>query len=118
MPPPRTASSTSLENLGLFDCIECGCCDVVCPSNIRLVETFRVGKRRVAQAMEPAARVRWLDAREQLRRQRVESWDREHSESAGKEQAPLQKRLEAVVEIVDRVSRSSTAGSTSGGMNA
>jgi electron transport complex protein RnfC len=108
----------SLENLGLFDCIECGCCDVVCPSNIRLVETFRVGKRRVAQAMEPAARVRWLDAREQLRRQRVESWDREHSESAGKEQAPLQKRLEAVVEIVDRVSRSSTAGSTSGGMNA
>jgi electron transport complex protein RnfC len=107
-----------LENLGLFDCIECGCCDVVCPSNIRLVETFRVGKRRVVQAMQPAARVSWLDAREQLRRQRVESWDREHSESAGKEQVPLQKRLEAVVEIVDRVSRTQTAGSTSGGMNA
>jgi electron transport complex protein RnfC len=107
-----------LENLGLFDCIECGCCDVVCPSNIPLVETFRVGKRRVAQAMEPAARVLWLDAREQLRRQRVERWDREHGQSAGKEPAPLQKRLEAVVEIVDRVSRSQTAGSTSGGMNA
>jgi electron transport complex protein RnfC len=108
----------SLENLGLFDCIECGCCDVVCPSNIRLVETFRVAKRSFVQAMEPAARVRWLDAREQLRRERVESWDREHSESAGREQPPLQKRLEAVVEIVDRVSRSQTAGSTSGGMNA
>ena len=104
-----------LENLGLFDCIECGCCDVVCPSNIRLVETFRVGKRQVAQAMDPAARVRWLDAREQLRRERVESWDREHSESAGKEQAPLQKRLEAVVEIVERASRSETAAATSRG---
>ncbi len=105
----------SLENLGLFDCIECGLCDVVCPSNIRLVETFRVSKRRVVQAMEPAARVSWLDAREQLRRQRVEGWEREHSEGAGgvKAQAPLQKRLEAVVEIVDRVSRSQTAGSTS-----
>jgi electron transport complex protein RnfC len=94
-----------LEDLGLFDCIECGCCDVVCPSKIPLVETFRIGKRRRVQAMEPAARVSWLDAREQLRRGRVESWDREHSESAGKEQVPLQQRLEAVVEIVDRVGR-------------
>ena len=48
----------ALENLGLFDCIECGCCDVVCPSHIRLTDSFRVGKRRLVQAMEPAARVR------------------------------------------------------------
>jgi len=94
-----------LENLGLFDCIECGCCDVVCPSNIPLVETFRVGKRKLVQAMEPAARVRWLDAREQLRRQRVESWERSQNESTNKEPRPLGERLEAVVEIVDRVSR-------------
>jgi Na+-translocating ferredoxin:NAD+ oxidoreductase subunit C len=107
-----------LENLGLFDCIECGLCDVVCPSNIPLVETFRVGKRRRVQAMEPAARVRWLDAREQLRRQRVERWDREHAESAGQEQLPLQKRLEAVVEIVERASRPETAAATPGEVNA
>jgi electron transport complex protein RnfC len=97
----------SLETLGLFDCIECGCCDVVCPSNIRLVETFRVAKRTFAQAMEPEARVRWLDSREQLRRERVEGWERAHDEDAarGREPLPLQKRLEAVVEIVDRASR-------------
>jgi electron transport complex protein RnfC len=112
----------SLEKLGLFDCIECGLCDVVCPSNIRLVETFRISKRGYAQAMEPAARRGWLESREQLRRERVASWEREHSdEVAGKEPAPLQKRLEAVVEIVDRemagrqradqASRDKTAGS-------
>jgi Na+-translocating ferredoxin:NAD+ oxidoreductase subunit C len=125
----------SLETLGLFDCIECGCCDVVCPSNIRLVETFRVAKKGFVQAIEPAARVGWLDSREQLRRERVEGWEREHAEGAGgagdpgdprgsggsggaKEPLPLPQRLEAVVEIVDRVSRVKTADSTSGGTNA
>jgi len=92
----------TLENLGLFDCIECGCCDVVCPSLIRLTDTFKVGKRRLVQAMEPGARVRWLDAREELRRQGVERWERRHSGSAGEEQPPG-KRLEAVADIIARV---------------
>jgi len=105
----------ALENLGLFDCIECGCCDAVCPSNIRLAETFRIGKRRLVQSMEPAARVRWLDAREQLRRQRVETWDREHAETAGMEPPPHRTRLEAVVEIIERASRLSAAAHTSKG---
>jgi electron transport complex protein RnfC len=94
----------SLETLGLFDCIECGCCDVVCPSQIRLTDTFKVGKRRLVQAMQPDARVRWLDGREDLRRQGVERWERGHSGSAGEEQS-VRKRLEAVAEIIARVSR-------------
>jgi electron transport complex protein RnfC len=93
-----------LEDLGLFDCIECGCCDVVCPSHIPLTETFRSAKRGLVQAMEPQVRVRWLDAREQLRRQRVESWDREHG-GGGAEVQPQARRLEAVAEIIARVSR-------------
>jgi electron transport complex protein RnfC len=98
----------TLETLGLFDCIECGCCDVVCPSQIRLTDTFRVGKRKLVQAMDHDARVRWLDGREELRRQGVESWERQHSGSAGEEQ-PVRKRLEAVAEIIARV----TGGETS-----
>jgi electron transport complex protein RnfC len=105
----------ALESLGLFDCIECGCCDAVCPSNIRLAETFRIGKRRLVQSMEPAARVRWLDAREQSRRRRVESWDREHAETAGAEPPPHRTRLEAVVEIIERASRLPAATPTSQG---
>jgi hypothetical protein len=57
--------------------------------------------------MDTNARVRWLDAREQLRRQRVETWDREHAESAGEDRQPRRTRLEAVAEIVARASRSS-----------
>ncbi len=43
--PPTSARSTTL---GLQDCIECGCCDVICPSHILLTERFRVAKRAVA----------------------------------------------------------------------
>jgi electron transport complex protein RnfC len=105
----------ALENLGLFDCIECACCDVVCPSNIRLVESFRVAKRTLVQAMEPGDRVRWLDAREQLRRQRVEIFDREHAEGERENQRPQQQRLEAVAQIVARASRLAEASDSSGG---
>ena len=30
---------------GLLDCIECGSCSFVCPSDIPLVQTFKVGKK-------------------------------------------------------------------------
>jgi len=95
----------ALENLGLFDCIECGCCDVVCPSHIRLTESFRVGKQSLVQAMDHEARVRWLDAHEQLRRERVERWEAEHGGGAGKEQQPARRRLEAVADVIARVNR-------------
>jgi electron transport complex protein RnfC len=45
----------ALATLGLQDCIECGCCDVICPSHIFLTERFRVAKRAVAAAERPAA---------------------------------------------------------------
>jgi electron transport complex protein RnfC len=105
----------ALENLGLFDCIECGCCDVVCPSQIQLTDSFRVSKRRIVQSMDHDTRVRWLDAREQLRRQRVESWEREHSGGAGEEQQPQRRRLQAVADVVARASRASEATEVSQG---
>jgi len=37
-----------LERYGLMDCIECGCCDYVCPSQIPLVERFREAKPKLA----------------------------------------------------------------------
>ncbi len=37
-----------LTRLGLNDCIECGCCDLVCPSHIPLTETFRQAKQHLA----------------------------------------------------------------------
>ena len=104
----------ALEKLGLFDCIECGCCDVVCPSHIALTDEFRAGKRRLVQAMDRTERARWLDAREQLRRQGVESWELEHGSSAGEEPPPPQ-RLEAVADVIARVRRLPAATATSRG---
>jgi electron transport complex protein RnfC len=95
----------ALEDLGLFDCIECGCCDVVCPSHIPLTESFRVAKREFVRTMDHDTRGRWLDAREQVRRQRVERFEAEHGRGAGMEQRPPQERLEAVAEVVARASR-------------
>jgi len=31
----------------LFDCIECGCCDYVCPSHIPLVQYYRYAKTAI-----------------------------------------------------------------------
>ena len=95
----------ALEELGLFDCIECGCCDVVCPSHIHLTRSFRAGKQRLVQSMDHEARVRWIDSREQIRRQGVQRWESEHgtNEDVGNEPPPLRQRLEAVVEVIARV---------------
>jgi len=38
-----------LEEYGLAACIECGCCDFVCPSHIPLVDWFRYGKGELRQ---------------------------------------------------------------------
>lgn len=95
----------TLEHLGLFDCIECGCCDVVCPSHIPLTEAFRGAKQKLVRTMGHEARVRWLDEREQLRRERVERWQAEHGPDAVNEPQPPQHRLEAVAEVIARVSR-------------
>ncbi len=104
----------ALENLALFDCIECGCCDVVCPSHIRLTESFRAGKHRIVQAMDHEARVGWIDARDQLRRQRIQRWEDEHGPSTGGggEPQPLRGRLEAAADVIARVSRLSESTAT------
>jgi electron transport complex protein RnfC len=40
----RAQDNSLLASLSLTECIECGCCDVVCPSHIPLTETFRRAK--------------------------------------------------------------------------
>jgi electron transport complex protein RnfC len=40
----ESADTAALASLGLDDCIECGCCDVVCPSHIALTSRFRRAK--------------------------------------------------------------------------
>lgn len=37
------------ENWGIMDCVECGCCQYVCPSKIPLVQWIRLGKTNVSR---------------------------------------------------------------------
>jgi len=38
------------EKWGVLDCVECGCCQYVCPSKIPLVHWMRVGKNKIVRA--------------------------------------------------------------------
>jgi electron transport complex protein RnfC len=35
------------ESWGILDCVECGCCQYICPANIPLVHWLRVGKNTI-----------------------------------------------------------------------
>ena len=51
--PTRLARFVQVENwqmaedLGILNCVECGSCAFVCPSQIPLVQHIRIGKLRV-----------------------------------------------------------------------
>ncbi len=52
--------------LGVWDCIDCGCCDYVCPSGIPLAQRFREARQRLRGREAAAARAR--DARDRFER--------------------------------------------------
>ncbi|KOR27848.1 hypothetical protein TI04_12410 [Achromatium sp. WMS2] len=45
--------ATMAEKYNLMDCFECGCCSYVCPSNIPLVQYFRIAKA-INREQQPA----------------------------------------------------------------
>ena len=71
----RWAQAGDLERagaLGLLDCIECACCDYVCPSQIPLTERFREAKSALAtreEGLRRAGDARWRFERHQARLQ-------------------------------------------------
>lgn len=36
------------ENWGILDCVECGCCQYICPAKIPLVHWLRIGKNKIS----------------------------------------------------------------------
>lgn len=69
----------TLRELGVFDCIDCGLCDYVCPSQIPLAHRFRLARGRL-RAADGAAR----DA--EAARARHEQRERRLREAAAREQ--------------------------------
>jgi electron transport complex protein RnfB len=84
----RGGSLTRAADLGLDDCIECGLCNPVCPSNIDLLSTFRVGRRRLADARQALAaaelaRQHVAEREQRLARHAARARDRREQRLAG-----------------------------------
>jgi len=75
----------------LPDCIECGCCDVVCPSHIPLVQYFRAAKSRVAARERDRQQADHARERFEARQARKEQEKREKAESARRKKELLSK---------------------------
>lgn len=60
--------AAGLERFGLGDCIECGCCDYVCPSAIPLTARFGIARER--QHLHAAERRRAAEAKTRYERHR------------------------------------------------
>jgi electron transport complex protein RnfC len=83
------------EDYNLFDCIECGACSYVCPSNIPLVQYYRFAKSEIwaQQASKKAADA--ARERHEERESRIEREKREKAEKlAAKEKAALEAKAQ------------------------
>ncbi len=46
----RYEKTADAESRGIMDCVECGCCQYICPSKIPLVHWMRLGKNEISRA--------------------------------------------------------------------
>ncbi len=69
----RLENDAALSSLGLGDCIECGCCDYVCPSQIPLTITFAGARQRARDEARRNERSDLARLRFQAHNQRIES---------------------------------------------
>jgi electron transport complex protein RnfC len=76
-----------LEQHNLFDCIECGACSYVCPSNIPLVQYYRAGKAEILQLRRDHEKAEYSRERFEARQERLE---REEAEKEAKRAARKQ----------------------------
>ncbi|MEN9681782.1 MAG: hypothetical protein RLZZ627_1675 [Pseudomonadota bacterium] len=78
----RAKRMTEVESLHLLDCIECGCCDVVCPSLIPLTDRFRAGKKLLRRFLADERLARKAQSRHQARLARLQRDQLEREQEA------------------------------------
>jgi len=77
------------EALGLEACIDCGCCDFVCPSHIPLVSWFRYAKGEVRQQSQERAAAERARQRFEARESRLERARQEKAERLARRKKKL-----------------------------
>jgi electron transport complex protein RnfC len=95
-----------LRTLGLTDCIECGCCDLVCPSHIPLTHEFRVAKARIRELEDEKARAERARRRFEARNERLQREQHEREAELARQKDTARKAgPDAIAEIMKRKQR-------------
>ena len=102
----------ALEENNLFDCIECGACAFVCPSEIPLVHYYRQAKSQMRnQAREQAkaelAKKRFEARQARLEREKEERLERHRKAAEARKQMQQQQAQEASEQPSDNDGKSS-----------
>jgi electron transport complex protein RnfC len=88
---------------GLTDCIECGCCDLVCPSHIPLTFDFRMAKARIRELADEKARAERARRRFEARSERLDREQQTRDEELERQKAAARTAgPEAIAEIMKR----------------
>jgi electron transport complex protein RnfC len=92
-----------LRSYGLVDCIECGCCDLVCPSHIPLTADFRTAKARILELADEKARAERARQRFEARNARLQSETQTRdAELAQQKETARKAGPDAIAEILKR----------------
>ncbi len=90
----RTDNTADSSNLSLQDCIECGCCDLVCPSHIPLTEYFRWGKSQLRSRLHEQQRATKSELRYRARETRLKTeQDQKQQRRVARQQAASDQQL-------------------------
>ena len=91
---------------GLTDCIECGCCDLVCPSHIPLTYVFRMAKARIRELADEKARAERARRRFEARNERLQREQHEREAELARQKDQARKAgPDAIAEIMKRKQR-------------
>jgi electron transport complex protein RnfC len=75
----KASNQQQLEEHNLFDCIECGACEYVCPSHIALVDYYRAGKVHLDAARQVKSNAAQARRRFEFHQLRLARLEREQS---------------------------------------
>ena len=84
-----------LEAHNLFDCIECGACSYVCPSNIPLVQYYRNSKGEIKQAQKEKIKSDHARERFEFHKERIELAEKEKEAKRAARREAAQKAKES-----------------------
>jgi H+/Na+-translocating ferredoxin:NAD+ oxidoreductase subunit C len=106
----KESNHVRLEDYRLFDCIECGCCSYVCPSQIPLVDEFRQAKvsiwnKRRKQIEAEQRKKRYLDKQARIEQQKKDRVSKRSVviDEKSDEEIALKKKQDDIAAAVNRV---------------